>query len=123
MRLPAALFGVEEEMRLPAAFVRGCGDAAVSRIYRRTAPSGYTWCSIGHMPPRLILPRIPLCCALFSTILFGQFSGRLAGTVLDASGAAVPGATVSLYLPQGDKPVLSTKTVADGTWRLIGVRV
>src|SRR5579863_8559209 len=67
--------------------------------------------------------RLVLLIVLLCTSLQGQFSGRLAGTVLDATGAAVPGATVSLYLPKGDKPVLSTKTAADGTWNLIGVRV
>jgi hypothetical protein len=54
--------------------------------------------------------------------MHAQFSGRLAGTVLDASGAPVAGATVSLYLPQGVKALLSTKTENDGAWRLIGVR-
>ena len=72
----------------------------------------------GEMHHRLVFLFVSV-----STILHAQFSGRLAGTVLDATGAAVPGATVSLYLPRGDKPVLSTKTVADGTWNLIGVRV
>jgi hypothetical protein len=67
--------------------------------------------------------RLGLLLVLISASLYGQFSGRLAGTVLDASGAAVPGATVSLYLPRGDKPVLSTKTASDGTWNLIGVRI
>ncbi len=70
------------------------------------------------MRHRLVLLIVLLCASLY-----GQFSGRLAGTVLDATGAAVPGATVSLYLPRGDKPVLSTKTAADGTWNLISVRV
>src|SRR3954454_4420084 len=54
--------------------------------------------------------------------LNAQFSGRLAGTVLDASGAPVAGATVSLYLPQGAKALLSARTANDGVWRLIGVR-
>ncbi len=54
--------------------------------------------------------------------LFGQYSGRVAGTVLDASGAPVAGATIALYLPGGAKPLLTAKTIADGSWRLIGVR-
>src|ERR1700688_2254710 len=70
-----------------------------------------------HMRHRLVLLWVLIC-----TSVYAQFSGRLAGTVLDASGAPVPGATVSLFLPQGDIPVLSTKTAPDGTWRLIGVR-
>lgn len=60
-----------------------------------------------------------LLCAVS---LQAQFSGRLSGTVIDSSGAAVAGASVSLFLPNGNKPVLSTKTVADGSWRVIGVR-
>jgi len=67
--------------------------------------------------------RLVLLIVLLCTSLYAQFSGRLAGTVLDATGAAVLGATVSLYLSHGDKPVFSTKTAADGTWNLIGVRV
>src|ERR1700722_15561809 len=75
------------------------------------------------MRHRLALLWIPVWCAVIATSLCAQFSGRLEGTALDATGAGVPGVTVSLFLPKGDKPVLSTKTVADGTWRLIGVRV
>ncbi|HEX4278221.1 MAG TPA: TonB-dependent receptor, partial [Bryobacteraceae bacterium] len=63
-----------------------------------------------------------LLLLILSSTLQAQFSGRLAGTVLDASGSPVPGAAVSLFLPGSDKPVLTTKTVGDGTWRLIGVR-
>jgi hypothetical protein len=51
--------------------------------------------------------RLVLLWVLICTSVYAQFSGRLAGTVLDASGAPVPGATVSLFLPQGDIPVLS----------------
>jgi hypothetical protein len=68
------------------------------------------------LPARLLL----LFPAALS--LFGQYSGRMAGTVLDASGSPVSGAAVSLYLPNGNKPLLTTKTVTDGAWRLIGVR-
>src|SRR5450631_3596262 len=66
--------------------------------------------------------RLAFLLLLISTGLQAQFSGRLAGTVLDATGAPIPGATVSLVLPQGDKPVLTTKTADDGAWRLIRVR-
>jgi hypothetical protein len=69
-----------------------------------------------------------LISLLFPLLMFtppclqAQFSGRLAGTVLDASGAPMPAATVSLSLPKGHTPVLSTKTANDGTWNMIGVR-
>ncbi len=65
---------------------------------------------------RLLLPL--LICGT----LHGQFSGRMTGKVQDASGAALAGATVSLYMPGGGKPFLSAKTGTDGEWRLIGVK-
>jgi hypothetical protein len=67
-------------------------------------------------------------CALLSVFGLGalpaaaQFSGRLSGSVVDASGAAVPGATVNLYLAGGAKPLLTTTTSSDGLFNLLGVR-
>ena len=61
-------------------------------------------------------------------VLFGgfplsaQFSGRVTGTVVDASGAAVPGADVELFVAGGKKAVLTVKTSADGSYHFIGVR-
>src|SRR5205814_311613 len=54
--------------------------------------------------------------------VIAQLSGRVAGSVIDAAGAAVPGADVELYLAGGQKPLLTTKTAADGQFNLIGVR-
>ena len=51
-----------------------------------------------------------------------QFSGRVTGAVVDASGGAVPGATVNLYLSGGQRPLVSTKTAADGSYHLLGMR-
>jgi len=51
-----------------------------------------------------------------------QFSGRVTGSVMDTSGAAIPGATVDLYLAGGKKPLLSVKTSAEGLYHFIGVR-
>src|SRR6185369_3727326 len=51
-----------------------------------------------------------------------QFSGRVSGSVVDASGAVVPGADVELYLTGGKKPLLTVKTSGDGLYHFIGVR-
>src|SRR5690242_9418557 len=66
--------------------------------------------------------RLPALALLACLAAEAQFSGRIAGSVVDASGAAVPGAEVLLYLSGGSKPLLSTKTTGEGLWRFIGVR-
>jgi hypothetical protein len=42
--------------------------------------------------------------------------------VADASGAAVAGADVELYLAGGKRPLLAVKTSSDGTFNFIAVR-
>jgi hypothetical protein len=59
---------------------------------------------------------------LAATAAFGQMSGRISGSVVDASGAAVGSADVELYLAGGQKPLLAAKTTPDGLYNLIGVR-
>lgn len=54
--------------------------------------------------------------------VYAQFSGRVTGSVVDASGGAVPGATVDLFLAGGQKPLLSVKTTGEGLYHFIGVR-
>jgi hypothetical protein len=49
-------------------------------------------------------------------------SGRVSGSVVDATGAPVPNADVSLYLLGGSKPLLKTKSASNGTYNMIGVR-
>jgi len=51
-----------------------------------------------------------------------QLSGRIAGSVVDATGAAVPGAAVNLYLAGGAKPLLTTTTSSEGLYNLLGIR-
>lgn len=51
-----------------------------------------------------------------------QFSGRVTGSVADASGAAVVGADVELYLAGGKRALLAVKTSSDGTFNFIAVR-
>ena len=67
-------------------------------------------------------------CALAALLLLwgirasAQLSGRLSGSVVDSSGAAVPGATINLYLSGGARPLLSTSSSADGLYNLLGIR-
>src|SRR5215510_8519530 len=58
----------------------------------------------------------------FVTTSSAQVNGRLTGTVLDASGASVPNATVSLYLTGGDTPILTAKTTTEGDFDFTAVR-
>ncbi len=61
---------------------------------------------------------------LFLTALpaSAQFSGRVAGTVLDPSGAPVAGAEISLFLAHGTKPLATTTAGQDGAYRFLSVR-
>jgi Carboxypeptidase regulatory-like domain len=54
--------------------------------------------------------------------LRAQFSGRVTGAVVDASGGGVAGAQVDLVLTGGKKPLMTVKTSAEGLYHLIGVR-
>jgi hypothetical protein len=53
---------------------------------------------------------------------YGQFSGRVTGSVVDSSGAAVPGAEVDLLLSGGKRALMTVKTSSDGQFHFIGVR-
>lgn len=69
------------------------------------------------------LPRVLLVLWLAGGVpLAAQISGRVTGSVVDVSGAAVPGAQVGLYLAGGQKPQLTARTTADGSYNFIGVR-
>lgn len=57
-----------------------------------------------------------------ATSAYAQMSGRISGSVMDATGAAVAGADVELYLSGGQKPLLVSKTSAEGLYNFIGVR-
>jgi hypothetical protein len=59
---------------------------------------------------------------LFCAILFAQVNGRLTGSVVDPSGAAVPKATVGLFLHGGKRAMLSTVTTNSGTFSIESVR-
>jgi hypothetical protein len=68
------------------------------------------------------LVGLSLVCLLGGLPAAAQFSGRITGSVVDSSGAAVPGASVQLYLAGGQKPLLSASTSADGLYHFIAVR-
>ena len=69
-----------------------------------------------------------LACGLSLVLLlhllpaFAQSGGRISGSVVDASGAAVPNADVGLYLAGGKKPLLTAKTDTGGSFNFIAVR-
>src|SRR5262249_55410022 len=55
-------------------------------------------------------------------VAFAQQNGRLSGTVVDPAGAAIPNATVSVYLPDGNDALLRTTTNSEGIFDFIAVR-
>jgi len=59
---------------------------------------------------------LALSCAAIA-----QVNARLTGSVVDPSGAAVPGATVEVFLPGGAKPIQSMSTTADGIFAFTSV--
>src|SRR5664279_1092213 len=64
-----------------------------------------------------------LCAALFVAAgLHAQVAGRLSGSVVDQTGASIPGAAVNIYVPGGKEPVLSGVTNDAGLFSFIAVR-
>src|SRR3954447_8618188 len=59
---------------------------------------------------------------LLALPIAAQVAGRISGSVIDASGAAVPNAKVDLYLSGGKTAVLSTTTTVDGNYTIATVR-
>src|ERR1044071_6767724 len=53
--------------------------------------------------------------------IHAQVTGRVTGTVVDASGAAIPDATVSLQLPGSGAVAYTTKSSAAGDFNLLTV--
>jgi Carboxypeptidase regulatory-like domain len=71
---------------------------------------------------RCFLGYVILFFQLLASPAFAQIDGRVTGTVVDVSGAAVPGAEVDLLMVGGKKPLLISKTSSDGLYHFIGVR-
>src|SRR5436190_13160307 len=51
-----------------------------------------------------------------------QVTGRLTGTVIDASGAPVSSVEVKLLLVGGSQPILTAATTSEGIYSLTGIR-
>src|SRR5437899_6446464 len=66
--------------------------------------------------------RCFLVLTLLATSCLAQVSGRLSGSVTDASGAAIPNAAVNLLLARGSKPLLTTVTTNEGLFSFTNVR-
>src|ERR1039457_6744290 len=58
---------------------------------------------------------------LAATSLNAQVASSVTGTVVDPSGAAIPGATVSLQLTGGGSSLFTTKTSANGAFDIASV--
>jgi hypothetical protein len=63
-----------------------------------------------------------LSLTAWAALSLAQVDGRLTGSVVDPSGAAVPDATVNVYLPGGATPILTTKTTSAGIFDFTSVR-
>jgi len=72
------------------------------------------------MRSKLLLSFLTALFAVSS--LDAQVAGRLSGSVIDQSGASIPGATVNVFLPGGKEPVLSGSTNEAGLFSFIAVR-
>ncbi len=54
--------------------------------------------------------------------LHAQVAGRLSGSVVDQTGASIPGATVNLYIPGGKEAVVSGSTNEAGLFSFVAIR-
>ncbi len=59
---------------------------------------------------------------VLSAHLWAQSDGRLTGSVIDPSGAAITDATVNVYIPGGKVAVLTMKTTSAGIFDFASVR-
>src|SRR5689334_4019231 len=94
--------------------------SVVSRFRRVIVP--------GPIPEKrgllMIRLRVPVWCAvllLATAVLHAQVAGKVTGSVVDPTGAAVPEATVSLQLPGSGSSVFSTRTNTAGDFVMLAV--
>lgn len=76
------------------------------------------------MQSKKLLTVSGVVCFLFSLTFYahGQVAGRLAGTVVDAAGAAIPGAKVTLRIRGGAAVAAETETNSAGNFSLLSLR-
>lgn len=67
--------------------------------------------------------RIPglVACLLLGVSAHAQVAGRVTGTVVDATGAAVPAASVGLQMPGSGKNLYATTTTSEGDFNIASV--
>jgi len=61
-------------------------------------------------------------CLILVVSVSAQVAGRLSGSVLDSSGAAIPGANISVYVAGGKEPVLTGSSNEAGLFTFPAVR-
>src|SRR5436190_23066167 len=69
---------------------------------------------------RVLLCLLGAMCAAVG--LNAQVAGRLSGSVIDQTGASIPGATVNVFVPGGKDPVLAGTTNEAGLFAFMAVR-
>src|SRR6478735_5347963 len=73
----------------------------------------------------MCFPRttVSICiAALAVSSAWAQVAGRLSGTVVDPSGAAIPGASVNVYVTGGKDPLLRAASNEGGAFSFVTVR-
>lgn len=60
--------------------------------------------------------------AFFALFAYAQDTSRISGTVVDGSGAPVPGAKINLYLQGGASSIVNAESGPDGVFRIPGLR-
>ncbi len=63
-----------------------------------------------------------LFAAFLSSTLFAQVAGTISGSVKDATGAAIPGTRIEVFLADGNKAVLAATGTSEGLFTISGVR-
>ncbi len=67
------------------------------------------------------LTRLLLCAFALVSSLFAQANGRVSGSVTDASGAAIAGANIEIFLAGGANAVTKGSTNAEGNFDIAGL--